>query len=493
LNRVRSRGLVLACALAGSALGSCAEAPPEDPPENDTWAPKSGSRLKARYLVDETGTRVFAGWFDEQRGEYCRVARGEAGRYYCFPFANRSLFADPRCQQPVGVHGACAMRYAATTRGDLRCDNESMAVWQEAGDFTLPSVYSLSNDTCRGPDLPAVTSGILVNTTGRLAEAQLVGGDARPPRMDLKLASRVVQFDDGAKAPAVLMDYRWSRCSPALTATGLRCVPDAAVYVGTDGPFFDDASCSTKVAHADAPACLTPKVAVTATLNEGCPLIDGAYAVGRRRDARSVYASASCQRGQPLPGVFYELGASLGLDAFPALQVEERGQGRIRVRTFAAGDGAPLPYLGVRLFDSALGVPCRVVPVSDGTLRCLPVDGPARVDAAAAARFADNACQIPLARMASTRIDCMDVTPTVAMAARVSQQSCSDGDGSGLGALGDLSPGRWQMHGLGVRHDGPLFQQSAAGCVEALATAGDSYYTLGAAIDPGAFVAFRQE
>src|SRR5436190_20260026 len=99
--RVRSRCLVLACAglwLAfGSALGACAEAPAADPLEDTTWAPKSGSRLKARYLADDSGARVFAGWFDEQRGEYCHVARGDDGRYYCFPFANRTLYADARC------------------------------------------------------------------------------------------------------------------------------------------------------------------------------------------------------------------------------------------------------------------------------------------------------------------------------------------------------------------------------------------------------------
>src|SRR4051812_17454159 len=118
--RVPSRSLSLACAamLAAVAVGACADEAPADPADDTSLSPRSGTRLQARYLVDREGARVFAGWFDAARGEYCRVARGDGGTYYCFPFANDALYTDATCKKPLGVHRDCALKYTATQRGD---------------------------------------------------------------------------------------------------------------------------------------------------------------------------------------------------------------------------------------------------------------------------------------------------------------------------------------------------------------------------------------
>ena len=135
-------------------MAGCSESeePPAGPSAPSTWEPVSGSRLQARYLTSDDGLRVFDGWFDTSRGEYCRVGRGQGGRYYCFPAANPSVFRDARCQQAIGQHLGCAYRYTGVARGDRRCGNENVTLWEEGEAVHLPSRYRLANDFCAGPD-----------------------------------------------------------------------------------------------------------------------------------------------------------------------------------------------------------------------------------------------------------------------------------------------------------------------------------------------------
>ena len=97
---------VVALALAGAA--ACSDGPASMPATASIWDAHSGSRLEARYLKGEDGTRVFDGWFDRARGEPCQIRRGEAGRYSCFPEANPAVFLDDRCRQAAGEHQAWA-------------------------------------------------------------------------------------------------------------------------------------------------------------------------------------------------------------------------------------------------------------------------------------------------------------------------------------------------------------------------------------------------
>jgi hypothetical protein len=477
--------VTLVCALAAAA-GGCSDDEPPEAPEDATYTAKSGSRLKARYFVDDEGARVFAGWFDSLRGEACRVARGEGGRYYCFPYGNPALYADARCRQPLGVHGGCAARYTAIARGDSRCDNETLALWEEGGPVELPTQYRWGGDSCLASERSPTAS--LVAATQRLPDSELVSGESTPPRADLRLASRLVRFADGAVAPSALIDSRWKRCKPVATTAGIRCVPEAAVYAGV-GPYFGDRGCGAMVAHAEGPACLTPLVGLLVSTSNGCPGVSAAFALGPRLDPREVFSGSECQRGRLLPGHFYMMGAPLELTAFPALQVNERGRGRMRVRTYAAGDGVPVPYLGVQLFDSRLNVECRVVPASDGVLRCLPLEGPATLGDAGSARFADPDCTVPLARVGvgGGCASAMAAAPAT-MVARVSEQLCPES-----GAEGALEPARWDIHRLGAPHTGVTYQRGSAGCVEATPVTGEAFHALDDVIAPSEFAAFRQE
>ena len=285
------------------------EGPPPDSedPSDSSWQPVSGSRLEARFLLGDDGSRIFYSWFDTTRGEYCQVARTQNGRYFCFPSSNPAVYSDARCQQAVGQHLECAFRYTGVARGDRRCSNETLTLWQEGEALELPSRYRFSNDVCAGPDTSE--GGQFVSLTTRLADNTFVGGEARLARADLRLGPRVIRFEDGAVAPFEMYDSSQSRaCVQVETVRGTRCIPENAVYVGVTGPYYEDRTCTDPVAHAYAPACLRPSVALRAEIVNGCARITEAYRPGPRLDPRLVYSGADCQSGLIIPGHFYELG-----------------------------------------------------------------------------------------------------------------------------------------------------------------------------------------
>ena len=172
--------------------------------------PRPGSRSAGRGCRPGTwsgddGPRVFDGWFDTARGEYCRVARGQNGRYYCFPAANPVVFSDARCQQPLGQHLECAFRYTGVARGDRRCGNETLTLWEEGEPVALPSRYRLANDFCAGPDTSA--GGSFVGLTARVPGEQPWWRASRSlARASLRLGPRVIRFQDGATAPFEMYD-----------------------------------------------------------------------------------------------------------------------------------------------------------------------------------------------------------------------------------------------------------------------------------------------
>ena len=70
-----------------------------------TPAPTSGTRLKAKVLVAEDGSRQqLFGWHDSQTGEDCAFRTAEDGRVRCLPAASPTLtlyFADDKCTVPL--------------------------------------------------------------------------------------------------------------------------------------------------------------------------------------------------------------------------------------------------------------------------------------------------------------------------------------------------------------------------------------------------------
>lgn len=65
----------------------------------------SGSRLRARHWVPESGERSFAGWFDSELGRDCAFVWLEGGGYRCVPLSDArpgpTHYADAACTEPV--------------------------------------------------------------------------------------------------------------------------------------------------------------------------------------------------------------------------------------------------------------------------------------------------------------------------------------------------------------------------------------------------------
>jgi hypothetical protein len=485
--------LLLVFAFLAGAAGACSsdDSPYDDKVGDDpTRKPQSGTRLKAGYLVGEDGTRVFQGWFDSGRNEYCRIARGESGGYRCFPSTNPAVFRDARCREPLGDHLDCAHKYTGVVRGDVRCENETLAIYAEGDPVTSDRHYEWYSELCQGP-FDTNPSGAYVSTTGRVPDADFVGGTAESIRPDLRLGPRVVRFDDGAVAPFELTDARWDRrCVRFSTDSGSRCLPENAVYLGLSGPYFADSACSVPVAHANAPACLRPSVAIAVHAEMGCLRVQGVFALGERIDSRTVYSGEACTTNMPLPGHFYTLGAPIDLAEFPEIVEIEQGTARIRVRSYATSDGVPISHLGQRLYDSVLQVDCRVATAGDGVLRCLPLMGPFVADGDSENQwFADPECRQPLARH-SPRGGCDGGAPL--MAARGSQKRCASAPSMPQGAA-ELEPGHWDIFKLGRRYDGQVYVRSGHGCAVRMQPKDDEFYELEQNLEPRMFVAFRNE
>jgi hypothetical protein len=476
------------CAVAACAGG---EGPrPSDEPSS--WQPISGARLSARFLLGEDGSRIFDGWFDTQRGEYCRVARGANGRYYCFPSANPVVYGDARCQQALGQHLECAFRYTGVTRGDRRCGNDTLTLWEEGDPVSPPARYRLSNDLCAGPDTS--DGGSFVSLAARVSESTLVSGEAVLGPAALRLRPRSIAFEDGAQAPIELYDSSQNRsCIRVETVRGTRCLPESAVYVGLTGPYWANESCTQPVAHAYAPGCFRPAVALVAERINGCLRVRDAYLPATRLDPRQVYSGADCHGEEIIPGHFYELGQKLDLGSFPELRLHESGSGRIRLRTYSAGDNVAIAPLGQNLYDTQLGVECQAAVASDGVLRCLPVSGPALIGGdGGPLAFADGGCRRPLARYNATSTCQGAEQPAIAMVARASQKKCLEPEATGPGSRDDRRPGRWDIFRLGPRHDGAVYFRVAGLCQAGPPAGGDEFYEMADSVPPDTFVAFRE-
>ena len=125
----------------------------------------SGTRLGARYLVGDDGTRQWSGWYDNQRDEECNFTfhdyRASDGTIRCIPRGVLlNAYADPMCTQPVAIvsptgRPPCPVKYAVAETHTCPVLNAMYTV----SAFTPSDVYYQGRDSC-GPypiDLDAYT------------------------------------------------------------------------------------------------------------------------------------------------------------------------------------------------------------------------------------------------------------------------------------------------------------------------------------------------
>jgi hypothetical protein len=139
-------------------------------PVGDANAEESGSRLKAKRLVGEDGSKQFAGWYDTSLKVDCYYSLMQDGVKHCIPFTGASVsgFSDAACTVPLGAINVtgCAPGYAVQsanvtpTCADLLAGGTIYHVYPIIQPHSGP-IYSKSGTTCslagNGPNLGSAT------------------------------------------------------------------------------------------------------------------------------------------------------------------------------------------------------------------------------------------------------------------------------------------------------------------------------------------------
>lgn len=104
----------------------------------------SGTRLKARYVVGDDGSRSPLGFFDTARSEACTFQNAEDGKLRCLPTDDLAavlpkMFVDSACRIPAAYTATCpnaryAIDFTATCPTRMRVFNITPA--------TITAVYS---------------------------------------------------------------------------------------------------------------------------------------------------------------------------------------------------------------------------------------------------------------------------------------------------------------------------------------------------------------
>jgi hypothetical protein len=155
---------------------------------------------------------------------------------------------------------------------------------------------------------------------------------------------------------------------------------------------------------------------------------------------------------------------------------------RVRVRSFVTSDGLKLP---MGLFDSKLGVPCALHPMTDGTVRCMPEDTAAVYNASSVDQglYSDPGCQsggVVDVQTWDPQVLCVD--PTIMVHVKTPYWGSCDHPNVDFFALGPKLAKAYARDTNGQ-------------CVQQPATDGmafDTYFQTGAPIPLASLVAFHE-
>lgn len=104
-------------------------------PTADAQTSIGGSRLKARYLLAEDGSRQFLGWYDSQRQENCAFTQAPDDIVRCMPFVAAAV-AHPFSQ--AFADSACTRRIEQRQAVPALCQTEPMFLFESGGSTCAP-------------------------------------------------------------------------------------------------------------------------------------------------------------------------------------------------------------------------------------------------------------------------------------------------------------------------------------------------------------------
>lgn len=120
---------------------------------------KNGSRLRARYLVGDDGSRSFVGWYDSQLGANCWHVPAADGKQRCLPIYGpifssfNTDFVDAACSQPAIKSAGCIPpAYARASTSLPACGGSGFSVYKIGA--KAQALYSKSGNACASVSLP---------------------------------------------------------------------------------------------------------------------------------------------------------------------------------------------------------------------------------------------------------------------------------------------------------------------------------------------------
>lgn len=335
----------------------------------------SGTRLRARYLVDADGARWFQGWFDRQRGEDCTWSPGDAPR--CLPASTvATRFRDAQCTQPVDLVPAfCPPPTFLRTTHDV-CAGAVDALWRVAAEpVTLDEVYDWNATTGACTVSPWPTGQYLVGEA-RVPLDQFVGGTVVNTGSG-RIRTQVVVGDDGSLEPRGPFDDNLGAACDDTDDD--RCWPVAAYT-----HYYEDDTCQRPIALGT-DACPPPRYV---DVDHRRLFAVGAAFPPGPIDAYDGAGTCTRSGGLPTPGTTaYHTASELSVDDLQPVAIEtSRGGGRLhRIERVTGGHRTLVGFQ-----DGLLRRSCVPRQLGPGRWACLPeLDGPGQY-------FSDAACRMPL-------------------------------------------------------------------------------------------------
>ncbi len=198
----------------------------------------SGSRLRAKFLVDADGDRMFQGFHDRDLDADCAWAGGDEPR--CLPeHVGTITFRDAACSDPLlaATPGECSPvpRYVTVGRDD--CTDGAARVWHVGAQVAPAQVFLL--DTLSHACTPAAPdpSVMYYGAGEEVALDRFVGGSVVEQGQG-RLRTRTIAGRDGSRLPRGAFDAALATaCTPSLERS--LCMP---TFLGTI--FTTDAGCT---------------------------------------------------------------------------------------------------------------------------------------------------------------------------------------------------------------------------------------------------------
>lgn len=355
--------------------------------------PRSGTRLKRRWLASDDGARVFDGMYDSSLESTCSFYRTSDGKYRCLPFRSTSTlrYLDDQCTQPVlqnfdSSFDACPLKKYVGGEDEVEdsCDYRTRA-FEVGAKLPAGGAYFRKSEGGCVANFPSTEDFYALTPVADDNFVEAVRGSVKGPRLE----SETYEGVDGSRQCA--SGFRDVTLGVSVTPEKTtdskeRYIPFSAATVG-----FADGTCTARAVTLDPIGCFGEVPRYVTQWSDGCERLPTVHAIGG--DVTAPFDDA-CNAVAPGPTPpWRSIGAVVDLATFAEATTTRTGSGRLQAEARTTADGHR-DLLG-SMFDTQLGARCWPMTSGantggTGSARCLPIPENA------SALYRDDLCTQPL-------------------------------------------------------------------------------------------------